>query len=209
MEIKSHNLKKQSPSTERCAIQHHSHHLVVPVGGLSIFKEGEMKLLNNYKRFESVAERIEYKKRQLEKFKMKEYDNILYSSIGYVVPAVCIGLLVGIVLLISSCSIAHADTINPEKLADAIYRAEGGAKAQYPYGIRSVKCDTVAECRKICINTIKANVRRWNKYGHRTHDSFLAFLASRYAPVKNATNDPKKLNRHWLKNVSYFLGGAS
>ena len=45
MEIKSHNLKKQSPSTERCAIQHHSHHLVVPVGGLSIFKEGEMKLL--------------------------------------------------------------------------------------------------------------------------------------------------------------------
>lgn len=168
-----------------------------------------MKLITKQPRFASVAERIAYKKRQLEKFKPHGYDSVLSSAIGYVIPAICIGLLVGIVLLISSCQVAHADTINPEKLADAIYRAEGGAKAQYPYGIRSVKCDTVAECRKICINTIKANVRRWNKYGHRTHDSFLAFLASRYAPVKNATNDPKKLNRHWLKNVSYFLGGAS
>lgn len=164
-----------------------------------------MKLNTNQPRFASVSDRIAYKKRQLEKFKPHSYDSVLSSAFGYVIPAVMIGLLVGIVLLISSCQVAHADTINVEKLADAIYRAEGGAKAEYPYGIRSVKCDTVSECRKICINTIKANVNRWNKYGHRTHESFLAFLSSRYAPL-NASNDPRKLNRNWLKNVRFYLG---
>lgn len=38
MEIKSHKLEKQIPPTERYAIQHHSHHLVVTVGGISILR---------------------------------------------------------------------------------------------------------------------------------------------------------------------------
>lgn len=166
-----------------------------------------MKINTNYPRFASVADRIAYKKRQREIYKHVGYDNILLSALGYIIPAICIGLLVGIITLISSCQIAHADTINPEKLADAIYRAEGGDKADYPYGIRSVKCSTKQECRQICINTIKANVKRWNKYGHKTHESFLAFLASRYAPI-NADNDYRGLNRYWIRNVRYFLGGA-
>jgi hypothetical protein len=89
-----------------------------------------------------------------------------------------------------------------EQLADAIFRAEGGYRATYLYGIRSVRYKDEAEARQICLNTIRNNKRRFfqqDKYG-----DFLEFLASRYAPL-NAPNDPKGLNRNWLKNVRYFL----
>lgn len=36
-------------------------------------------------------------------------------------------------------------------------------------------------------------------------ESYLEAFAERWAPTKNATNDPTGLNKHWLKNVRYFL----
>lgn len=90
-----------------------------------------------------------------------------------------------------------------ERIADAIYIAEGGAKAKIPYGILSVKVDSEAEARKVAINTIKNNYKRWHDAGEP--GDYLAFLASRYAPTKNATNDPQGLNNNWLKNVRRLL----
>ena len=46
------------------------------------------------------------------------------------------------------------------KIADAIYRVEGGSKTKYPYGIMSVK---TTNPRQICINTISNNFIRFNK----------------------------------------------
>lgn len=91
-----------------------------------------------------------------------------------------------------------------EEIADAIYLAEGGVKAKVPFGILSVKCDGYNDCRKVCLNTIRNNRKRYKKYGYKKYKTFLEFLASRYAPV-GASNDPHNLNRYWLKNVKYFL----
>ena len=50
-------------------------------------------------------------------------------------------ILIAIVILTCWALIAWADEIDVEKLANAIYKSEGGAKATYLYGIRSVKYD--------------------------------------------------------------------
>src|SRR3990167_4398526 len=90
----------------------------------------------------------------------------------------------------------------------AIFLAEGGGSAQYPYGIRSIPCDKpdTITCRQACINTVANNFTRWqNKtHGAGQYNTYLEFLASRYAPI-NADNDPKHLNDYWLRNVRFFL----
>jgi len=66
-----------------------------------------------------------------------------------------------------------------EQLADAIFWAEGGYKTNFPYGIKSVKCEGYDECRRICKNTIKNNIRRYRKQSNKLANSksYLDFLA--------------------------------
>lgn len=85
------------------------------------------------------------------------------------------------------------------KIADAIYIVEGGAKAKVPYGILSVKTN---DPRRICLNTIRNNYLRWQNAG--SPDDYLLFLSNRYAPI-GASNDPKGLNNNWLKNLRKIL----
>jgi len=107
-------------------------------------------------------------------------------------------------IIFHSSNICLAKNYSNEEICDAIYLAEGGEKTKYPYGIKSVKCSGEKECRKICINTVRNNKRRYREYGYKKYKTFLEFLASRYAPI-GAKNDPKNLNKNWLKNVKYFL----
>jgi len=93
--------------------------------------------------------------------------------------------------------------LDAEKLANAIYRAEGGAKARVPYGILSVKVSSEAEARRVCLNTIKNNHTRWIKAGKP--GSYLSWLANRYCP-KSA--DPVG-HRNWLANVSRIYSASS
>ena len=114
------------------------------------------------------------------------------------VVSVCL-LLAGFLLF----AVAAFGESDDSALADAIYRAEGGARAQYPYGVRSI--DThgdAAYARRITLNSIRNAKRRWNSDGNP--GGFLDFMAKRWAPV-GAINDPNGLNRHWVKNVRYFL----
>ena len=97
-----------------------------------------------------------------------------------------------------------ADEWTDNQIVNAIYKAEGGDKAQYPFGIRSVKCEGYNECRQICLNTVRNNHKRYANYGYKQFGTYLEFLASRYAPI-GANNDPKGLNKNWLKNVRWFL----
>jgi hypothetical protein len=90
---------------------------------------------------------------------------------------------------------AMAD-INVERLADAIYKAEGGAKTAHPYGILTKYKHTTP--RAACINTIRHAQRDFNGKG-----DFIVFLGGRYCPV-GASNDPKGLNKNWIKNVRYY-----
>lgn len=109
-----------------------------------------------------------------------------------------------ILLCIPSCAQAETVTRTWDDLVDAIYIAEGGQKAKKPFGILSVKCDGYNDCRRICMNTVVNNMKRFKNYGHKTHKDYLSFLASRYAPV-GAANDPTNLNKHWLKNIKSIL----
>ena len=105
-------------------------------------------------------------------------------------------------LLISCQPCASAESLHGfdiDRLSQAIYKAEGGLKAKKPYGILSVPCEGKADCGKICRNTIRNNLKRWDKAGRK--EPYLEFLARRYAP-QGVKNDPNGLNRHWLGNVS-------
>ena len=101
----------------------------------------------------------------------------------------------------------QAEEFTNTQIVNAIYKAEGGAKAQYPYGIRSIKCETKSDCRRICLNTVKNNRKRYEQYGRdRGYKTYLEFLASRYCPTKGILSRAEKnLNKNWLKNVKFFL----
>lgn len=84
---------------------------------------------------------------------------------------------------------------NPERLADAIYRAEGGIKARSPYGVLSIKVRDAAHARRITINSINNNWARWEKAGKP--GTFINFMADRWCPP---SADPQG-NRNWKRNV--------
>lgn len=92
-----------------------------------------MKLSGTYLKFDSIQERIAYKKRRREALK-QTYDDTRSVIVGYVIPALCIGLLVGIVLLISSCQVAHASEI-PENLAVRAIIGEASGE-----GLEGMRC---------------------------------------------------------------------
>lgn len=96
----------------------------------------------------------------------------------------------------SNASLIPSDDLpDTDRLADAIYRAEGGEKTRYPYGILTKY--KVTTPRQACINTIEHAKRDY------TDGDFIEFLGSRYCPV-GAENDPDGLNKYWVKNVKYF-----
>jgi len=94
-----------------------------------------------------------------------------------------------------------------QMLADAIYWAEGGLQATYSYGIKSVRCNGEQECRRICLNTIRNNLGRYQKSGRSGTVSYLEFLQERYCPTQGAglSQKEKELNSNWLGNVKWFM----
>ena len=103
--------------------------------------------------------------------------------------------IIAIATLMLAATVVSAQPINVERLCNAIYRAEGGSKARVPYGILSVKVKNEADARRICINTIRNNITRWEKAGKP--GDYIDFLANRYCPP---SADPIG-NRNWKKNV--------
>ncbi len=89
-----------------------------------------------------------------------------------------------------------------ERIADAIYKVEGGKKARAPYGILSVKVKGEVEARRVCQNTIKNNHSRWIKAGRP--GNYIDFLADRYCPP----SADLKGNSNWKKNIRKFLPGV-
>jgi len=92
------------------------------------------------------------------------------------------------------------------KLADAIYRAEGGAKSKSPYGVLSIKLKGATpeakkeEARKITITSIKNNWNRWLKTDKSKN--FIDFMADRWCPI---SADPVG-NKNWKNNVKRIMG---
>src|SRR5690349_4439785 len=86
-----------------------------------------------------------------------------------------------------SCSSGFAEP-DFNRLADAIYKAEGGSKTSHPYGILKKYRNTSP--RQACLNTIRHKYRDW--VSSDSKKPFLAYLRDKYAPL-NALNDPTGL----------------
>ena len=97
--------------------------------------------------------------------------------------------------MLSRATGVFAFEIDVEQLATAIYYAENSKS--HPYGVLVHFKHTSP--RQVCINTIRHALRDWNCNG-----DFIEFLGSRYCPI-GAKNDPKGLNKNWVKNVKHFL----
>jgi hypothetical protein len=96
--------------------------------------------------------------------------------------------------------------VDSQRLADAIYLAEGGKKTRYPYGIKSIPCEGENACRQICLNTINNNKKRFLKQSK--YKDYIEFLGSRYCPLN--IKGEYHLNKNWVRNVKHFYqkGGA-
>lgn len=84
----------------------------------------------------------------------------------------------------------------------AIRKSENGPKGR-EFGIlhpkaKDTNLDTQAGWSAA---TIVKNKQRWEKEG-RPGD-FITYLGKRYAPI-GASNDPRNLNKNWIKNVSFW-----
>ncbi len=125
-------------------------------------------------------------------------NNIAGSIVG-----ICgLGCLV-ILAIVLMCGVASADSVNIDRLATAIYNAEGGSNTRHPYGILAKYKHTTP--RQACINTIKSGLKRYSTY--KGKDDFIVFLSKTYCPIE-ASNDPTGLNKNWVKNVKYFYNKA-
>jgi len=91
------------------------------------------------------------------------------------------------------------DKYTNEEIVNAIYKAEGGNKATYLYGIRSIDTKGNKEyARQICLNSVRNGRARWEKAG-KPYD-LIIYIGLRYCPPT-----AHKLNSNWVRNVKYFL----
>ena len=108
-------------------------------------------------------------------------------------------LLVWLSLLLLPTPLAWCQTsYDFDKLADAIFLAEGGWNTKHLFGILSVPCSGYQDCRQVCLNTVRNTYRRWQTAGNP--GQFLVYLGSRYAPPA-----AHPLNRYWVRNVRRLL----
>ncbi len=104
-------------------------------------------------------------------------------------------IILSLILILLFPQLCLAEKINVEKLATAIYYAEGGAKTNHPYGILAKYKTTTP--RQACINTINSALKRYEKSNKKL--DFITFLGLTYCPV-GCEND-NGTNRFWVKNV--------
>lgn len=102
-----------------------------------------------------------------------------------------------VIVLLSFVALAAGAGLGERQIAairEAIWRSEGGARATYAYGIKSVPYRDTAQARRMCENSIRNNYARWQA-GGRTND-FIPFMAARYCPLDQ---------NNWTRNVEWFL----
>lgn len=85
------------------------------------------------------------------------------------------------------------------RFADVIYKIEGGDRARKPYGVLSVKVNSKDEARRVTINSIRNNWKRWHKAGKP--GDFITFMARRWCPP---SADPVG-HRNWVKNAKFYM----
>ena len=110
-------------------------------------------------------------------------------------------LMFGALLLFISLPVFADPAISPEKLCQAIYKAEGGSATKHPYGI--LKKYKTTSPKQACINTVNSSLKRFK--AQKSSKDFISYLGATYCPV-GASNDPKGLNMNWIRNVRSIYG---
>jgi hypothetical protein len=105
----------------------------------------------------------------------------------------------------------YPDGLPESSLRTVLYtvrKTENGRVNHLAFGIINPKCpasDYDAQAGwAIC--TIVKNYHRWVNGGKK--GSFIEFLGNRYAP-KGVANDPKGLNKNWIKNAKHWFAKLS
>jgi len=84
----------------------------------------------------------------------------------------------------------------------SIRYAENGKEGR-EYGILNKKCPFGYRSQAgWCAATVAKRYNNWYRNG--SHGDFIQYLSSSYAPI-GADNDPRGLNKNWIKNVSYYV----
>ena len=99
------------------------------------------------------------------------------------------------ILMITGIPWVFAETLDFNRLADSIYKAEGGAATRHPYGIMARYKHTTP--RQACLNTIRHKFSDWQRNG--SQGQFLTYLASKYCPMGGTLDDGTCKN--WEPNV--------
>lgn len=102
-------------------------------------------------------------------------------------------------LLLFVPALSAQETAYEARMVNAIRLAENNPN----YGVLSEKCSGES-CRQICLNSVRNNLFRYLESTNQL-EKFVQFMGDRYAPTKGATNDPKKLNKNWVKNVLHIF----
>lgn len=155
---------------------------------------------------DGMNNRLDAKRRWRENHRRERQEEHYYlsrmESVSFAAMCVITSMVICLIILFFAAA-AHAEQYSSEDICDAIYVIEGGARAKQPYGILSVPCEGIDECRQICLNTVENHFIRWQALENSGGD-FLLSLARRYAPI-GAKNDPKGLNKHWYRNLLAVL----
>jgi hypothetical protein len=95
--------------------------------------------------------------------------------------------------------------LNEERLATAIFYSEGGDRTNYPYGIKSVSCETKDECRIKCIESVRNQFKLFTRHGGKGVKNFIREFARRYD-----SGDSRAGQAIWIKNVTriYYKQGV-
>ena len=97
------------------------------------------------------------------------------------------------------------EKIDIPKICEAIYRSEGGDRTNYPYGIKSVSCETKDECRIKCIESVRNQFKLFTRHGGKGVKNFIREFARRYD-----SGDSRAGQAIWIKNVTriYYKQGV-
>ena len=100
-------------------------------------------------------------------------------------------------VIVNSVRLANATELSHtyvNSIVNAIYKAEGGSKTRYPFGIHWET--NYAKARVKCEATVRNNHHRWQASSSK--EDFITFLSRRYVGETSG-------RVHWVKNVNYFL----
>jgi len=118
-------------------------------------------------------------------------------------------LILASICILMFASPSHAvmnDWPYAAEVCEAIYKAEGGEHAKWPYGWRVNPPASKEVSRQGCIRLVEKTYEVWF-LDKNTEATFLEFLAHIYCPIDGELDNGTC--QYWLRNVDWFMWQGS